>query len=166
MNELPVVSVVVINWNSGRYLELCMRSLRRQTYPNVEVTVVDNASSDGSVDLIEGHCPEVQLIKNATNQGFCKPFNEAVRSSSGEFVMPLNADVFMTPSFLEELVRVADASERVGSVTGKLLKAHVEDKESCGAEVLYLRSWPMGDRRRAVRLLARGLRCLRCGGTV
>ena len=118
----PTVSIIVINWNGERFLSRCLEAIREQTYPDIELFVIDNASSDGSVDLIKGDFPDVRLVENGANLGFCRAFNQGVRMARGEYVMPLNPDVFMTPTFIVEMVKAAESDRRIGSVTGKLLQ--------------------------------------------
>lgn len=136
MADRALVSIVVISWNSVAYLERCLDSLRQQTYPHVELIVVDNASRDGSAEVVAERFPEARLVKNTDNQGFCRAFNQGAKLSSGKYVMAVNPDVFMTATFLDELVRVAESDELVGSVTGKLLKAEAQETQSSDRAIL------------------------------
>ena len=69
------ISVIIVNWNGKRYLDRCLSSVLRQSYADYEVVLVDNASQDGSVDLVRERCPAVRVIANSRNVGF-----EGVRS--------------------------------------------------------------------------------------
>lgn len=121
MNGL--VSVVIVNFNSMRFLERCLHCLREQTYQNIEVIIVDNCSSDGSTQIYqksqEGFKRYVYL-RSEVNLGSSKANNIGIREGKGDFFLILNADVFLTPEFIEKgLQGLRD--ERVGTVIGKLL---------------------------------------------
>lgn len=122
MEQWPVVSVAIINYNGAPHLEGCLSAVLAQSYQNMELFVIDNASTDGSADDVAGSFPEVRLIRNEANQGFCRAFNQGVRLSIGEFVMPLNPDVLMSKDFVACMVAAARQGEEIGAVSGKLLR--------------------------------------------
>ena len=97
-SSAPLISVIVLNWNGDRVIEACLRSVRAQTYHPLEVIVVDNASVDGSVELIRREFPRIQLIVNETNLGFGGGNNVGVRASEGKYVMVLNNDARLHPN--------------------------------------------------------------------
>jgi len=94
------VSVIVLNWNGGKFISTCIQSVLDQTYREIELVVVDNASTDGSVDLIKRNFPHIRLIENPTNLGFSKAINQGIKVSSSSYVMPLNFDVILSPNFV------------------------------------------------------------------
>ncbi|MCL4493126.1 MAG: glycosyltransferase family 2 protein [Nitrospirae bacterium] len=114
------VSINIVNWNGLHFLSDCLESVKSQTYKNIEINVVDNASSDGSVDFLAARYPGVNLIKNAKNEGFSRAHNQAIRISSGEYIIPLNFDITLTSTFVEEMVKAAEASPEIGIVSGRL----------------------------------------------
>lgn len=116
------VSVIVLNWNGKEFLEDCISSVLRQTYSEIEVLVIDNASTDGSVELLRQKFPQLKLIENLTNEGFCKPINQGIKISRGYYVVPLNFDVILTDTFVEEMVKAVEIESKVGSAAGKLLR--------------------------------------------
>ena len=118
----PLVSLVVINYNGLPYLEQCLKGVLAQSYPNVQLIVIDNASTDGSADMIADDFPNILLVRNRANFGFCRAFNQGVALSDGDFVLPLNPDVVMTRDFVTHLVVAAGQEERIGAVSGKLLR--------------------------------------------
>jgi GT2 family glycosyltransferase len=117
------VSVVVLSWNSERFLVDCIDSVLAQTYPLVNLSVMDNDSSDDSVARVRSHYPEVPIIANESNLGFSGAHNRGIRETDGEFYMPLNPDVTLAPNYVTEMVKAAQSDETVGSVSGKLLNA-------------------------------------------
>jgi GT2 family glycosyltransferase len=117
----PSVSVIIINWNHGHYLGECLKALSAQDYQNYSITLIDNASTDGSVQFIKENFPEVRLIELRENFGFSKAFNLGVNSSTSVFVLSLNPDVTVQPNFISELVGTIGFDEHIGIVAPKLL---------------------------------------------
>ena len=100
----PKVSIVIVTWNSRRYIEKCLECLRKQLYTDYEIIVVDNASLDGTIEYLNHNHFHLTIIKNQKNLGFAKACNQGIRASTGDFTLMLNPDVFPEPNFLEELV--------------------------------------------------------------
>lgn len=100
----PLVSVLIVNYNGGRYAEKCLESLRNQTYRNREVIVFDNASSDDSVAYIGKNFPEIKIVTSNANFGFAKAANEAETVARGEYLFFLNMDTWFERDLLEVLV--------------------------------------------------------------
>lgn len=120
---MPAVSVVIVNYNGRRYLEDCLGSLLKLDYPRdrLEVIVVDNASTDGSVEFIRDNFPSVKVLLLDANCGFCRPNNIGAASAQGEYLVFLNNDTRVTPGWLKALVRPAVADRNVVSVACKML---------------------------------------------
>lgn len=112
----PLVSVVVLNWNGRRFLGKCLESLLTQTLDSSEVIVVDNASTDGSVEYVRSRFPSVRVIENRRNLGFAAGNNVGIKSSRGRFIVVLNNDTRVSRYFLKSLVQVALADDSIGSV--------------------------------------------------
>lgn len=102
--EVPRISVIIVNHNGQRFLERACQSLRAQTHVNREVLCVDTASTDDSVPFLKTHFPEVRVIE-AENRGFGTACNLGARSATGSYVMFLNEDMHVPPQFLEHLLR-------------------------------------------------------------
>ncbi len=117
---MKLVSINIVNWNGLHFLSDCIESIKMQTYKNIEINIIDNNSSDGSIDFIKNNFPEIKLIVNTQNKGFSKAHNQAIRISSGDYIIPLNFDITLTPTFVEEMVRAAETSFDTGIVSGKL----------------------------------------------
>src|SRR6185369_5963662 len=111
-----LLSVVLVTWNSAHDLPRCLEAIAQQTWPDVELIVVDNASTDGS----EQHA----TIRNTENRGFAVAVNQGIAAARGEFVMLCNPDAFLEPDYLEKIIAALDeAGEEFGMATGKLLSA-------------------------------------------
>jgi len=119
--DLPLVSIVIPNWNGAHHLPVCLESLRRQTYPHVEVIVADNDSSDESLGLLARDYPEVQVLALGENRGFAGACNAGMRAARGEFVVLLNNDTEVAPRWLEEIVAAFQRHPRAGIVASKML---------------------------------------------
>jgi len=117
-----MVSITIVTWNSEQYLSECFASLRQQDYPELEVTIVDNASTDGTRALLQAVEPRWRVIHNESNVGFAAGQNQAIRTSSGEWVLCLNADVVLSPDFVSRLVEAGEAHRDAGALCGKLLR--------------------------------------------
>ena len=83
MNKDVLVSIIVVNWNGKEFIQQCLKSLVSLTYTNFEIILVDNASTDNSVEIIEKNFPNVQLIKNNDNAGFAQGNNIGIKKSKG-----------------------------------------------------------------------------------
>jgi GT2 family glycosyltransferase len=118
-NEL--VSVTIVTYNSGRFIKRCLETVLSQRYPNFEVIVVDNASTDGTIDILEQFEDQCQIIYNEENRGFAAAQNQAIALSQGDWVLTLNPDVILLGGFIEALVEAGNIHPRIGSVCGKLL---------------------------------------------
>ena len=124
------VSLVMVNWNGIEFLDRFVPSVLSQTYPNIEFFVIDNASEDGSVDWLKAQYPKLRVLRQDRNFGYAGAHNLGIRLSTGEFYMPLNCDLVLTPTFVAEMVGAIKGSHETGSVTGKLLRLGVDGTPS------------------------------------
>jgi len=116
-----LVSVTIVTYNSGRFIKRCLESVLEQQYPNIEVVVVDNASTDGTVDILEQFADRCRIYYNEDNLGFAAAQNQAIAIGRGDWVLTLNPDVLLNPDFISELVEAGNSDSKVGTVCGKLL---------------------------------------------
>src|SRR5271157_4609190 len=114
-----MVSVTIVTWNSAQYLRECFASLDQQDYRDFEVIVVENASSDGTRAILAQLEAPWRVIYNEQNIGFAAGQNQAIRASSGDWVLCLNPDVVLSPDFLVQLLKAAEAHPDAGTVCGK-----------------------------------------------
>jgi len=115
------VSVIVVNWNGRHHLELCLPALLAQTYPNFEIIVVDNGSTDESVAFVQAYFPRVRVISLTQNLGFASGNNIGIRASSADYVATVNNDTKVDPNWLTALVETAESNSNVGMCAAKLL---------------------------------------------
>jgi GT2 family glycosyltransferase len=121
-SALPAkVSVVIVSYNSLAHIDTCLTSVLDQTYPNYEVILSDNGSTDGSLEYIRSHFPQVEIIENKANLGYANGINAAFPHASGEFIAPLNIDTEVAPGWLAVMVTFLKENSQVGAVTPKIL---------------------------------------------
>lgn len=128
----PDLSVIIVNWNTGDLLRQCLESLRPQAATACfETLVVDNASKDGSGDMVQALFPEVQLIANAENLGFAAANNQAIRRARGRYLLLLNPDTIVMAGALQTMVGYLDQHLDVGALGCRLLNADGSVQTSC-----------------------------------
>ena len=149
MNNLPLVSINILNYNDKKTVNKAIESAVGQIYPRVEILIIDNNSTDGSCEIIkqkinqwekyrkemlkekypdENYSVRIKLIKNSENVGFAPGHNQAIRKCQGYFILCLNSDAVLTPNYLKQVLKSFD-DKKVGAVQGKLLRYDFKKKE-------------------------------------
>lgn len=121
MTYKSLVSVTLVTYNSGPFIRRCLESVLEQKYEFTEIIVVDNNSTDGTADILEQFEDRCRIVYNQENIGFAAAQNQAIAISRGEWVLTLNPDVLLLPTFIEAMVEAGQIGPRVGAVCGKLL---------------------------------------------
>lgn len=116
----PALSAIVLCWNGAPFVSACLTSLLTQTLREIEIIVVDNASTDDTVTLVEHAYPQVTLIRNARNLGFAGGMNVGLEAARAPVVVLLNQDVILDPDCLDQIAAAFATEERVGAVGAKL----------------------------------------------
>lgn len=124
--NVPLVSIIIINYNGKSYLEKCLESIKKIKYDNLEIIVVDNNSTDGTMEFLAQNYPSIITLKLDKNYGFAKPNNVAAKIAKGDFLLFLNNDTEVTPNFLTELVQVLVGNDQIGICQSLLLKPNGE----------------------------------------
>jgi len=136
MSNIPdsseLVSVIIVNYNGRDYLNKCLHSIKIQTYKNIELIVVDNSSTDGSVEMLRSNFPSVILIRNSRNELYAKAQNAGISASKGNYVLCLNNDTILDKNYISECVNVMQEKEDVGMVGGKILRMDKQTLDSAG----------------------------------
>ena len=118
---MDLVTVIIVNWNGQHLLPDCLESLREQEFKKFKTILVDNGSSDGSVDWVRGCYPEVKVIPLPTNAGFCVANNVGYRASKSKYVALLNNDTVAHPLWLQSLVDALETTNQAGFAASKIL---------------------------------------------
>lgn len=123
MNERRAVdcSVIIVSWNVRHLLEGCLASLEKQRIVTSEIIVVDNGSSDGTVEMVQGRFPRVALIESKRNLGFARANNLAYKDAKGRHILFLNPDTELTEDTLQKTVHYLDTHSDVGVLGPKML---------------------------------------------
>ena len=103
MNKKSLISIIVLNYNAGELLLNCINSLKKSTYQNIEILVVDNISSDDSHTKCKKRFPDIRLIQNRKNLGYCGGNNVGIKEAKGEFIVILNPDTIVKENWLDEI---------------------------------------------------------------
>ncbi|MBI5186309.1 MAG: glycosyltransferase family 2 protein [Nitrospinae bacterium] len=138
-NNNPLISVVIPNWNGKKFLPACLDSLKRQSYPNLDVIVVDNGSTDGSVQYLKENYPGfVKIVELQENHGFDRAVNEGIKVSKGAYIATLNNDTETHEDWIRELAKGFDHGDRVGMCASKILFYFNRDIIDKTGHVMYL----------------------------
>ncbi|MDX2162732.1 MAG: glycosyltransferase family 2 protein [bacterium] len=116
-----LLSVIIPNWNGGHFLPTCLDALERQTYPHLEIIVVDNASHDGSQALIGARYPHVRVIALPVNRGFTGACNAGLWFARGEYIALLNNDTEADAGWAAAVIDLFERHPEAGAVASKML---------------------------------------------
>jgi GT2 family glycosyltransferase len=142
MNKIDL-SIIIVNWNASDLLERCLNSIF-VTNSSIcqEVIVVDNASSDGSQELLQVQYPQVKLVTNQENEGFARANNRGLRLAKGRYHLLLNSDAFVHPGTLENMVQFMDGNPEAGVAGCRLYYENGTLQPSCtGFPTLFTELW-------------------------
>jgi GT2 family glycosyltransferase len=135
-----LLSIVIVSWNTKDLLESCLQSLYETPFSGKhEIWMVDNASNDDSVSMVKEMFPEVHVIENQHNVGFAHGNNQAIRRSSGKYVMLLNPDTEVKPGALDRLVRFLEECPEAGGAGAKLISPNGGLQYSCHPDLTLTR---------------------------
>lgn len=120
----PHVAIVILNYNGRKHLETFLPSVLASTYPNTSVIVADNASTDGSMELVKSSFPSVKCLYNLTNEGFAGGYNWALKHVDADYYVLLNSDVEVTPGWIEPIISLMETDPKIAACQPKLLSYH------------------------------------------
>src|SRR5437588_5509983 len=121
---IPEISIVIVTWNGRDIAKECLQSIVGSSYPfSVEVVVVDNASTDGTPNMIVADFPSVILIRNQKNAGFSQANNQGIKVSKGRYVCLINSDVIVPAGCLESMLAYMQQNSDIGLLGPKMLMA-------------------------------------------
>lgn len=135
------VTIVIPNYNGKHFMEPCLSSLSKQTYKNFHILVVDNASSDGSIEYMEENYPDIELIKLQKNYGFSKAVNIGIQHSRTPYVILLNNDTTVDTRYVEEMVKAIEKSPKIFSVSSKMIQMYHPELIDSAGDLYTLLGW-------------------------
>ena len=121
MAHSSLVAITIVTFNSSRYIRRCLHHALSQDHPNTTIVIVDNASTDGTPDILKEFESRARVVYNSTNLGFAGGQNQAIALADADWSLTLNPDLRLTPTFISELLAAAESDPCIGSVCGKLL---------------------------------------------
>ena len=122
--QMPLVAVVILNWNGKKYLEQFLPALLASGYSNKKIIVADNASTDDSINFLQQHFPSVEIIRYATNEGFAKGYNSALKKVKSDYYVLLNSDVEVTPNWIEPVITLMESDASIAACQPKIRAYH------------------------------------------
>lgn len=134
-NAAPLVSVIILNYNGKNYLQNCLKTVLDNNYPNFEVILVDNASTDSSLkdaQAVFGGDPRLRIVVNSHNLGFSGGNNIGFRYCYGEYVVFLNNDTQVENDWLTQLVTVMQSDPTIGLAQSKIINMHNQEIQNAG----------------------------------
>lgn len=140
---MSTVSIVIPNYNGKHFLENCLRAVFAQEIEDQEVIVVDNGSSDGSLEYLAAF-PEVRVISLKKNYGFCRAVNEGIKAANSEFVILLNNDTEVEKSFASELLHVIQSDKKIFSCSSKMIQYHDRERIDDAGDYYCALGWAFG----------------------
>ena len=123
----PIFSIVILNWNGEALIEECIRSVINTSYKHIEIIVVDNASTDASVDIIKKY-KNVFLIQNDTNVGYAAGNNIGFKYATGNYIVTLNNDVIVDSLWLDHPLKVFKENSDVGIISCRQMQYYQKEK--------------------------------------
>ena len=135
----PLVSVVIVSYNSRHDLEECLPSLYEQDYNSFEIIVIDNHSTDDTIDYLEQHFPSKKMIKNPDNYGFAKACNQGISASEAKYIVLINPDTLADRTWLSELVNTMENDGNIAACQSSVLLYNNPDTINTeGNDINYL----------------------------
>jgi len=134
-DAVPLVSVIILNYNGKNYLQNCLKTVLENSYPNFEVILVDNASTDSSLkdaQTVFGGDPRLKTILNSRNLGFSGGNNAGFMHCHGEYVVFLNNDTQVEADWLTQLVAAMQNDPKIGLAQSKIINMHNEETQNAG----------------------------------
>lgn len=135
------VTIVIPNYNGKHFMEPCLASLREQTCHDYRILVVDNASTDGSIEYMKENYPEIDVIALDQNYGFSRAVNVGIQHSTTPYVILLNNDTTVDPHYVEEMIRAIEKSPRIFSVSSKMIQMYHPELIDSAGDLYTLIGW-------------------------
>jgi len=134
MTKRPSVAIIILNWNTAHFLKQFLPSVILAKYPDKEIYVIDNHSTDESVTMLNSDFPEVHVVKMPENKGYATSYNHGLSTISADYYILLNSDIEVTENFISPVVDLMEKDPQIGICQPKLLSlAEKQTFEYAGA---------------------------------
>ena len=148
--EMCSVAVSIVTFNGRRYLSRCLDAVLSQTYSPIQIHLLDNASTDSTIEFVAERYPTVEVIRSKVNIGFAAGHNAVIHRTRSSFVLVLNQDAYLFPTFIEELVTEMENHSDVGIAGGKLYSLRDAEGNGVGQKIIDMTWLDIEKRRRFV----------------
>lgn len=135
------VTIIIPNYNGKHFMEPCLASLNEQTCWDFKILIVDNASTDGSLEYMEQTYPDIEVLALDSNYGFSRAVNEGIRHADTPYVILLNNDTTVDSRYVEEMIRAIEVSDRIFSVSSKMIQMYHPDLIDSAGDLYTLMGW-------------------------
>ncbi|MBS1504468.1 MAG: glycosyltransferase family 2 protein, partial [Bacteroidetes bacterium] len=136
MNQIPKVAIVILNWNGVKYLRQFLPSVLSSSWPNLDIIVGDNGSTDGSVEFLQKEFPQVHIICNDKNYGFTGGYNRVLEKVDADYFILLNSDVEVHPGWIAPVIELMESDPLIAAAAPKIIsfadKDHFEHAGAAG----------------------------------
>lgn len=140
INTMPEISIIILTFNSFRFIKPCLDSILKQDNQNFEIIVIDNGSEDGTVKFVRENYPSIILIENKKNLGTCKARNQGIEISRGKWILTLDCDITLKNNFLSAVSKtITGSSSKIGMLQPKILKSDKKTIYSTGISLSFFR---------------------------
>ena len=141
--SIPLVSINLVVRNGEKYIRDCLKSVKNQSYQNIEITIFDNNSTDGTKEIAGKEFPEFRLVENNANYGFGPGQNRCLKLTKGEYILGLCVDIVLDKDFVKNAVARMESDRKIGALQAKIYKsengAPTNIIDSCGFEIFKSR---------------------------
>jgi hypothetical protein len=141
MNQFPKVAVVIVHWNRKNLLEQFLPAVVNSTYPNLEIVIADNHSTDNSLEYVKANFPQVKIVENDDNYGYAGGYNHALKYVSADYYVLLNNDIEVTNNWIEPVIEAMEFDKQLAACQPKMLDYKNKNQfEYAGASGGYIDS--------------------------
>ena len=141
--SIPLVSINLVVRNGEKYIRDCLKSVKNQSYQNIEIAIFDNNSTDGTKEIAGKEFPEFRLVENSANYGFGPGQNRCLKLTKGEYILGLCVDIVLDKDFVKNAVAKMESDWKIGALQAKIYKsengAPTNIIDSCGFEIFKSR---------------------------
>ena len=124
MTNTPKVAIVILNWNGINYLRDFLPPIMASTWPNLDIVVGDNGSSDGSLEFLRTEYPAIKIIENKANYGFTGGYNRVLTQVRADYLILLNSDVEVLPNWIDPVITLMESDEQIAAAAPKIRSYH------------------------------------------
>ena len=140
--EHPSVAIVILNWNGQNYLERFLPSVFNCPYPNLQIIVGDNDSTDESCNFLKDNFPLVKVIRNERNFGFAEGYNKVLAQVEADYFILLNSDVEVTPGWIQPIINLMESDDKIAIAQPKIRSLINKNQfEYAGAAGCFIDKW-------------------------